>query len=107
MKIDNIKHFDEHGFSGDVYVTSEEKKGFSAIRVAVHGKRPRKKMADFTRAYFVVDGEGTFTIDDVTHKVQKYDLYVVEPGNEYEYEGTMTLFEFTIFSGNSFKNGVL
>ena len=107
MKIDKTEHFDKEGFSGDFYVTKDDKKGFNALRVAVHGKHPRKKMIDTTRVYFVIDGEGTFTIDNTTHQIKKNDLYVIEPGSEYEYEGTMNLFEFNVSPDNSFKDEIL
>ncbi|HEV3245205.1 MAG TPA: hypothetical protein VG102_02525 [Candidatus Paceibacterota bacterium] len=64
-------------------------------------------MIDTTRVYFVIDGEGIFTINDVTHKVKKNDLYIIDPSSEYEYEGKMTLFEFNVSPDNSFKDQIL
>ena len=107
MKIDKTKHFDQAGFSGDFYVSNEDKKGFNALRVSVHGKHPKKKMIDTTRVYFVIDGEGIFTLNETRYNAQKNDLFIVEPGNEYEYEGTMNLFEFNISPNNSFKDQIL
>ncbi|HEV3245204.1 MAG TPA: hypothetical protein VG102_02520 [Candidatus Paceibacterota bacterium] len=43
MKIDEPSHFDQEGFSGDFYVSKDDKRGFNALRVSVHGKHPRKK----------------------------------------------------------------
>lgn len=107
MKIDKTQHFDKEGFSGDFYVSKEDARGFNALRVSVHGHHPRKRMIDTTRVYFVIDGEGTFTINDEVHNVKKNDLYVIEPGNEYEYQGTMNLFEFNISPENSFLDQLL
>ncbi len=96
MRFDETEHFDRDGFSGDVYVSDENKKEFNALRVSVHGKHPLKKMVDATRVYFVIEGKGTFTMNGTTNEVKEHDLYVIEPGSEYEYEGTMTLFEFNV-----------
>lgn len=107
MRIAETEHFDREGFSGDVYVPGDARKGFNALRVEVRGKHPRKRMIDTTRVYFVVDGGGTFTINEESSKVEKHDLYIVEPGSEYEYSGNMTLFEFNISPDNSFKDEIL
>lgn len=93
--IQNTQHFDKEGFSGDVYVSDEEGKGFDALKVTVNGKHP-KTTVEHTRAYLVINGTGTFTIDDETHEVQPEDLYIIEQGSSYEYEGNMSLFEFNI-----------
>ena len=96
MRKDETIHFDREGFSGDVYVNDEQNKGFNALRVSVNGKHPQKKMLDHTRVYLVISGSGTFTIDNKSQEVQIDDLYIIEPGSEYRYEGKMELFEFNI-----------
>ena len=89
-------HFDRNGFSGDVFVGTEQGSGYNALLVDVHGKHYRTGIQWATRNYFVVDGEGKFTLDGVAHQVQKGDLYVIPDGHDYEYEGNMKLFEFNI-----------
>ena len=96
MRIKDTEHFDREGFSGDVYMVDKEPTDFGALRVTAHGHHKRKKVTDGIRVYFVIDGHGTFTIDDTTYDVYKDDLYVIKPGSEYEYEGTMNLFEINI-----------
>lgn len=107
MKIEKTQHFEREGFSGDFYVSNSEKKGFNALRVAVHGKHPRKKMVDTTRVYFVIDGKGTFTINETTYDCNKNDLFVIESGDAYEYQGEMNLFEFNVSPDNSFKDELI
>ena len=75
--------------------------------VTVNGRHPKKKMIDATRTYFVIEGVGTFTLDDTSHQVKQGDLYVVGPGHTYAYEGTMKLFEFNVSPNNSFKDEIL
>jgi len=48
---------------------------------------------------------GTFTIDAKSYDIKTpHQLFVIEPGQEYEYEGKMELFEFNISAENSFKD---
>lgn len=97
------EHFDREGFSGDIYVAKEAGQGFNALRIVVNGRHPRKRVLyGNTRSYFVVEGEGTFTVGSETHAVAYGDLYVIPAGAEYEYEGVMTLFEFNVSPDNSF-----
>lgn len=103
MRKNETFHFDTDGFSGDVYVKDEDKKGFNALRVSVNGKHPLKKLDESTRVYLVISGTGTFTINGKPEEVQPDNLYVIEPGDEYEYEGQMELFEFNVSRSNIFK----
>jgi len=107
VSIDETTNFDKVGFSGQVYVQNEEKVGFNALLVTVTGHHPKKKMVDTTRNYYVIEGEGSFTLDGVSHKVRVGDLFIVGAGHEYEYEGTMKLFEFNVSAENSFKDETL
>jgi len=99
------KRFEREGFSGNVYIPNDANLGFAALQVDVHGRHPRKRMLDgTTRSYYVADGEGTFTLGDITYTVSKGDLFVIPPNGEYEYEGNMTLLEFNISPDNSFQD---
>lgn len=107
ISLEATEGFEKEGFSGHVYIPSEEKVGFNALMVDVHGRHPRKRMVDTTRTYLVVDGAGTFTLGDTATEVQKGDLFVIPPGEEYEYEGQMQLFEFNVSPDNSFQDETL
>lgn len=98
MRKIETNHFDQEGFSGDVYVSDIENSGFDALRISVHGRHPLKEITETIRVYLVISGTGTFTLNGTTKEVQKDDLYIVEPGNSYEYEGDMELFEFNVIS---------
>jgi mannose-6-phosphate isomerase-like protein (cupin superfamily) len=101
ISLDETNFFDADGFSGQEYVTREMQAGFNALLVTVAGRHTRKRMIDTTRAYFVVEGTGTFILDEDSHQVEKGDLFIIAPGHEYEYSGTMKLFEFNISPDNS------
>ena len=97
--------FEREGFTGKVYISSEKKKGYTVLLITVEGKHPKKEMkAGTIRNYFVIGGTGTFIVNNITHKVSPQDLFVIEPGDQYEYEGTMTLLDTNISPDNSFKD---
>jgi mannose-6-phosphate isomerase-like protein (cupin superfamily) len=96
-------HFDREGFSGDIYIPKSQEMGFNALLIEVDGRHPKKRiLKGNTRAYFVVRGQGSFTLDDKTHEAKAGDLFVVETGSTYEYDGKMQLFEFNVSPDNSF-----
>ena len=105
IPFDETEHFDREGFSGDIFVPKDSKVGFTALQITVDGKHPRKQIGKGnTRSYFVVDGGGTFILNDETRTVVPGDLIVIPSGNEYEYEGVMTLFEFNVSPRNTFRD---
>lgn len=105
IPFDETEHFDREGFSGDIFVPKESRAGFTALQVTVDGKHPRKRIGKGnTRSYFVVDGGGTFTLNDEPRTVIPGDLIVIPSDNEYEYEGVMTLFEFNVSPRNTFRD---
>ena len=108
MSLQDTEHFDRTWFAGDVYVDKDKAKWFTALRITVHGKHPKKQMKDgTTRTYFVVSGTWSFTLDGQTKQVAEGDFFVIEPGHQYEYEGTMVLFETNISPNNIFKDELL
>lgn len=107
ISLSETSAFDAGGFSGQVYVENEDGAGFNALLVTVNGRHPKKKMVDTTRNYYVLEGRGTFTLDDKPYQVSAGDLLVVAAGHVYEYEGAMKLFEFNISPDSSFKDEVL
>jgi mannose-6-phosphate isomerase-like protein (cupin superfamily) len=97
--------FERDGFTGHVYVPSEEGAGFNVLSVNVHGAHPRKQMLDdTTRTYYVLSGEGSFSINDTIYEVETGDLFVIPPDNEYEYSGQMQLLEVNVSPSNGFSD---
>jgi RimJ/RimL family protein N-acetyltransferase/mannose-6-phosphate isomerase-like protein (cupin superfamily) len=105
ISLEDTTSFERDGFTGHTFIPKEAELGFSAMQIDVHGSHPRKRMLEgTTRSYYVVDGEGTFTLGNATHTVAKGDVFVIPPGGEYEYRGEMTLFEFNVSPDNSFQD---
>jgi mannose-6-phosphate isomerase-like protein (cupin superfamily) len=99
------QHFDREGFSGDILVPKEARLGFTALQVTVEGAHPLKQiLAGNTRSYFVTDGTGTFVLNGEPKVVTKGDMVVIPSGSQYEYRGTMTLFEFNVSPSNTFRD---
>mgnify|MGYP002625526113 CR=1 FL=1 len=74
-----------------------ERLGFNALNIDVHGEHPTKRMLEGTRSYYVAEGQGTFTLGDEVHHVQSGNLFVIPSGGVYSYEGVMTLLDITSF----------
>ena len=72
--------------------------------ITANGKHPRKKMIDTIRVYFIIEGEGIFSIDDKKYEIKSEELFVIEPGQEYEYDAKAKMFEFNVSPGNSFRD---
>jgi mannose-6-phosphate isomerase-like protein (cupin superfamily) len=105
IRLDETDGFSRKGFDGHVYVPSEAGVGFNVLSVDVHGAHPRKRMlGDTTRTYYVIEGNGTFTVGDTASEVQQGDLFVIPPNGEYEYQGQMKLLEVNVSPDNNFQD---
>lgn len=108
ISLQDTEHFDREWFSGDIYVNKSQARWFTALRIEVNGKHPRKELKDgTTRTYFVISGEWEFTIDWKSKKVSEGDFFIIEPWHQYEYEGIMVLFETNISPNNTFKDELI
>jgi quercetin dioxygenase-like cupin family protein len=105
IQLSETDGFEREGFDGHVYIPAEAGAGFNVLSVDVHGSHPRKRMlGDTTRAYYVIDGTGTFTLGDTTNEVQAGDLFAIPPNGEYEYNGQMRLLEINVSASNNFQD---
>ena len=48
------------------------------------------------RAYLVLEGTGTFTINGIEEIAEQYDFFLISDGDVYEYMGKMKLFELNV-----------
>ena len=103
ISLSHTTQFEREGFSGNIYIDGSNNEGFNALQIDVHGKHPKKRILEGnTRAYYVAEGTGTFTLDGKVHEIKQGDLFVIPAGSEYEYQGKMRLFEFNISPGGIF-----
>lgn len=96
ISIEDARHFGRDGYSGDIFVEKDSGLGFNALLVDVYGRHYRTRIKGAARNYFVVKGQGTFTIDGKKEEVTPGDLFVITDSLDYEYEGNMTLLEFNV-----------
>jgi mannose-6-phosphate isomerase-like protein (cupin superfamily) len=64
----------------------------SAALIKVKGQHGKTKSAISDRLYYVVEGEGSFQIEDKEYDVAKGDLIIVPKNTVYDFWGSMSLF---------------
>ncbi|MBV9159153.1 MAG: hypothetical protein JO019_00985 [Candidatus Kaiserbacteria bacterium] len=98
MKISwNERKISDHGdFIANFYVKKEDGKPFNALIVDVLKGHYKARLKGAARVYLVLDGKGTFTINETVLGVEQNDLIVIQDGDAYSYEGKMRLFEFNV-----------
>lgn len=101
IALNQATFFDRGDFCGKVYVEGEAKKGFNALLVECVTRHYKTRLKNAVRGYLVVEGSGTFTINDKKETAEPFDLFVISDGDVYEYEGKMKLFEFNVPATNS------
>jgi mannose-6-phosphate isomerase-like protein (cupin superfamily) len=85
---------DRGDFKAHFYVTKDDSKGFSALLVECVRRHYKTRLSRASRAYVVVEGSGTFTVNGKKESAQQYDFFFVGEGDVYEYEGKIKLLEF-------------
>src|SRR3989344_2938270 len=96
ISLTQTEFFDRGEFSGNLYVAKNQKEAFNALLVHCVTGHHKTKLTGAARMYLVLEGEGTFTINDRTETAAKNDLFIIGDGDVYEYEGKMELFEFNV-----------
>ncbi len=93
---EETERFDREGFYGLIYFPDNADTGFGALEVHVDGDHPEKLVGVETRMYRVEEGEGTFTLDGISHPMTPGDVFIVKRGSKYSYTGKMKLFEINV-----------
>lgn len=98
MKVssDQTSIHDKKDFIAKFYVEKRQNLGFNALLVDCLKKHYRTKLKNAIRLYFIIEGQGTFTIDGVKESAKQYDFFMIAGDQTYEYEGKMKLIEVNI-----------
>lgn len=96
ISLKDTKFFDREEFTGNLYVEKADGKGFNALIVDCITGHYKTKLTGAVRVYLVIEGLGTFTINDEAMSAEPFDLFVIESGDTYDYKGKMRLFEFNV-----------
>ena len=73
------------------YLNTEEYPGLSVSKVKIVGKQMLGMDQESDTAYYVLEGEGQFIIEDKTHDVKKGDLVFIPHGTKYKDTAGLTL----------------
>ena len=87
---------DKGAFKAHFYVGKKDRPDFNALLVDCVTDHYKTKLNGAARVYFVIEGSGTFTINEKTESAERYDLFIIVDGDTYAYEGSMKLFEFNV-----------
>src|SRR3989338_5207934 len=71
---------DKKDFVAKVYVTKSQDRPFNALLVEVLKRHYKVRLKNSTRLYFVIKGNGTFTVDGKKEKADLYDCFVIKHG---------------------------
>ena len=93
LKLSDATKVERDGFTAWVYNLKKDSPAVSTVYVDCHAAHERVSVKASHRLYFVIEGEGKFTVGDEEHVVESKDVIIIEPKTPYSYEGQMTLFE--------------
>ena|SRR3989344_1780906 len=93
VSLKDTRASDHIDFKASFYLEKSDGKALNALLVDCKKRHYRARLNGATRIYLVLEGSGTFTINDETAVAELYDLFVVESGDAYAYKGEMRLFE--------------
>ena len=83
---------------GYVYrrLISQDEQPYNFLHIAVDGTHKARRVVHGIKNYFVLRGQGSFTVEGEELSVEEGTLIVINPGEVYSYTGTMDLIEFNI-----------
>src|SRR3989344_7812239 len=96
IALKDTRAFDRGEFKGNVYVEKADNRGFNALLVDCLTGHYKTRLKGAVRGYLVLEGGGTFTINDKEIPAQQHDLFLIQDGDVYDYKGKMRLFEFNV-----------
>ena len=77
FSLKDAKEIGWEGFKAWVYNTSEDFSNLSGLYIELSSERGKVKSTKCDRAYVILEGKGTFTINDKDISVEKMDLVIV------------------------------
>ncbi len=87
-----------HQRDGYIYrrLVSQEVAPYNTLHIVVHGTHNARWVVAGIRNYYVIAGQGVFTVETTAYNVASGTLIVIHPGEVYSYTGQMELLEFNI-----------
>lgn len=75
-------------------VNPQESESMSAAIIELNGTNKKNRNNGSNMYYFIIEGEGTFTIETKEYKVKNHDLIIIPKGTIYFDSGKMTMLSF-------------
>lgn len=82
------KEFSREGLKGYAYNSSGDFSNASAAYVEVTGRHGKVKTTTSDRVYYVLDGNGEFTVGDENREVHKTDVVIIPKNTPYDFKVT-------------------
>ena len=87
---------DKGDFLARFYLTKEQSKDVSLVCVECRTRHYKTKMKGAKRMYLILEGSGSFIINDKREDAKPYDLFIISDGETYEYSGVMKMMEVNV-----------
>ena len=88
FSLKDAPEFSWDGLKGQAISSADDFPAASAAYFEVTGRHGKVKSKVSNRVYFVLDGEGEFTIDGDVERVIKDDIIIVPKNTPYDYRAT-------------------
>lgn len=90
FKFKNTTNIEKHGVKMHIYNTKEECKEAAVV----YQETEKGHMEEFhheksTFIYYILDGNGTWVIEDVEYEVEALDVVIVPPGKRFYFKGEL------------------
>jgi mannose-6-phosphate isomerase-like protein (cupin superfamily) len=80
--------FKSDGFSGWGYNTAEDFSNASVVYMEITKDHFKMKNTGSDRIYYVIDGTGSFTVDDETTGISKTDVVIIPKNTPYSFKAS-------------------
>lgn len=78
---------------GFAYSNAQDNADMESLHLIIDGHSGKATTGESSRVYLVLIGDGEFVIEGEVTSVQKGDVIMLPKNTDYEYQGSMELFE--------------
>ena len=75
----------EKNYIIDNYLDKSSNMGYSVVRTHLNGKHPLMKNTLSNRTYYIIEGSGTFSVEDQDYKLSKGDTLTISKDTLYKF----------------------
>lgn len=93
----NAFRHDTEALKGWYYQLPDFEGGRSVIYAEVTGDHGQRKVGERGRIYYIIDGEGVFSVNGEETEVQQGDVMIIPPYAQYGYRATKSILRLVLF----------